>query len=228
MNTVIYFLLGVGYLVLLLWGIILAKKQKHFRLSTILLLVIVGLIYDNLIIALGRYIGEGQLLENLSYPRYWLHALFTPTLVLFAWAICVETRIPWAKGTFVKAAAVLLTLGLICYELLTSVNGLALTPKWENDVLTYENSSQSTNGVMVMIITIVLIGVGFILFRKLHFPWLFVGTFVMVFGSSLAIWFKEFPMMNILEFILMISLVLTYAFGMIRLGLETKKNKHVF
>ncbi|WP_010097388.1 hypothetical protein [Ornithinibacillus scapharcae] len=212
MNTFVYFFLGFGYLFLLLWSISLTRKEKHLKLSNIILLVIIGLIYDNFIIALGSCIGEGSLLENLSYPRYWLHALFTPTLILFAWSICMEAEISLAKKTFVKVIAFLLTLCLIGYELFTSVIGIELSANWENGLLTYESSSQSMNGVMVIVVTTVLVGVGFILWRRLHFPWLFIGTLLMIFGSGIGLWMKDFPVMNILEFILLFSLVLAKRF----------------
>lgn len=212
MNSLISFLLSFGYLFLLVWVLILIRKQNILTLSNIILLVLIGLIYDNFIIAIGKYVSVGTLLENLSYPRYWLHALFTPTLILFVWSICVEKKLTWAKNFFIKAFAWLLTLGLIVYELLTSIKGLELETKWEHGLLTYADSNHSMNGVMVIIITTVLLAIGFIFWKKLHFPWLFVGTVLMIIGSGLAIVFKGFPVMNISEFIFMYSLVLTKRF----------------
>jgi len=87
MDTFIFFMLVFGYVCLLIWGLLLAKGHGFLNLGNLLLLVILGLVYDNLIIATGRFIGEGSVLENLSYVRFWLHALFTPTLILFAWYI---------------------------------------------------------------------------------------------------------------------------------------------
>ncbi|WP_106497317.1 hypothetical protein [Lentibacillus sp. Marseille-P4043] len=213
MDTFIFFLLGFGYFCLFIWGLVLSRNYGLLNLTNVVLLVIIGLIYDNLIIAFGRFIGEGKLLENLSYARFWLHALFTPTLILFAWSICFRTGLPWAKKTFWKAVAWLMTIGGILYELLASIKGLKLKPKWKNDVLTYESAAPSDSLIMVIIITLVLGIVGFILMRKFRFPWLFIGTLVMILGGILAIWIKNFPIMNVLEFILIISLLMTRQFS---------------
>ncbi|PYF08409.1 hypothetical protein [Ureibacillus chungkukjangi] len=207
MNTIIYFLLAFGYFVLLIWGLALSKNNL-WNLTNVLLLVIVGLVYDNLIIALGKFIGEGELLKGLSYPRFWLHALFTPTLILFAWSICNKLDLPWAKKTHWKVIFGFLTIGLILYELLTSVMNLELKANHENGVLNYE-SIESTSPVMVIFVTLVLLIVGIILLKKFHFPWLLIGTIIMILGSLLAIWMKTFPIMNILEILLITSLVLT-------------------
>ncbi|MFC7686423.1 phospholipid phosphatase [Ureibacillus sp. GCM10028918] len=210
MNTFIYFLLAFGYLGLLVWGLILSKKDI-WNLTNVLLLVIVGLIYDNLIIAAGSFIGEGELLEGLSYARFCLHALFTPTLVLFAFGICSNLGLIWAKKTYWKVIFSFITLGLVVYELFTSVIGLELRAKEENGLLSYE-SVESAGPVMVILVTVVLVIVGIILLKKFRFPWLLTGTLVMIFGSLLGIWIKNFPITNILEFLLILSLLLTKQF----------------
>ncbi|MDN4494377.1 phospholipid phosphatase [Ureibacillus aquaedulcis] len=210
MNTFIYFLLAFGYVVLLVWGLILSKKNM-WNLTNVLLLVIIGLIYDNFIIAAGRFIGEGQLLEGLNYARFWLHALFTPTLVLFAFGICSKLGLPWAKKTFWKVIFGLITLALILYELFTSAIGLNLRTRKENGLLSYE-SVESAGPIMVILVTVVLVIVGIILLKNFHFPWLLIGTLVMIGGSILGIWIKNFPLTNILEFLLILSLLLTKQF----------------
>ncbi|MGY0691860.1 hypothetical protein ACW2QC_03595 [Virgibacillus sp. FSP13] len=212
MNTFLFFFLGFGYLCLFIWGLILSRNHGLLNLTNVILLVILGLVYDNLIIAFGRFIGEGNLLETLSYVRFWLHALFTPTLILFAWSICFRIGLPWAKKTFWKVLAWLMTIGLILYELLASIKELELEPKWKNGVLTYESAVQSDSLIMVIIITLVLGIVGIILMKKFRFSWLFIGTLVMISGGILAIWIKNFPIMNVLEFILIVSLLMTKQF----------------
>lgn len=209
METVLFFLLGFGYIGLFIWGIRLSKNHGLFKLSSVVMLVIIGLIYDNFIIAFGSSFGEGKLLENLSYVRYWIHGLFTPTLILFAWNICMRAGLPWAKKTVWKIFAYLLTISLILLELLTSVRGLKLEATWKNGVLTYESVGQSGNPIMVITITIVLGIVGWILLRKSHFPWLLIGTIVMMVGGGLIIWLNWFVWMNVLEFLLIVSLLRT-------------------
>jgi len=214
MNTLIYFILTIGYIGFFIWGLKLSRRNI-WTLTNTLLLVIIGLIYDNLIIAVGRFIGEGDLLEGLSYVRYLLHALFTPTLILFALGICLKLGFPWAKKTFWKGTFSLITVGLILYELFTSVIGLELKSNEELGLLTYE-SVESAGPLMVIFITIVLVIIGILLAKKFRFYWLLIGTIVMTGGSLVARWIESFPIMNILEFILILSLLLTKRFQVSR------------
>ncbi|WP_099363667.1 hypothetical protein [Fredinandcohnia onubensis] len=211
MVSFLYFLLANSYVCLFVWGIFLAKKGR-LHLTTLLLFVIIGLIYDNLIIAIGRFIGEGNVLESFSYVRFLLHALFTPTLILFAFGICMGIRLPWAKRTFWKVIAGLMTLGLILYELFTSVINLEIEPNWRNGVLTYTSTGHSNSPIMVITVTIVLGIVGFILAKKFHFYWLLIGTIVMISGGLLTIWMKQESIMNILELLLIVTLLMTWQF----------------
>lgn len=212
METMLFFVLGFGYLILFIWGIMLSKKHGWRDWTNVILLVIIGLIYDNFIIAFGSFIGEGTTLENLSYGRFWLHALFTPTLILFAWSICFKSHLPWTKNMIWKSMAYLPTIGLILYELFTSVRGLELEPNWENGVLTYDSAGQSDAPLMIILITVVLGIVGIIFIVKFRFYWLFFGILIMTSGSILGIWIQADSLMNILEFIFIVSLLLTKRF----------------
>ncbi|MBS3681313.1 hypothetical protein KGF86_14015 [Ornithinibacillus massiliensis] len=209
LNTFIYFLVGLGNFILFLWGISLARKYGFLTFANVILLVLLGLVYDNVMIALGKYIGEGHTLESLNLLRYWLHTFITPTLILFAWNTYYRTGLPTAKKTGWKVLAAILTIGLILYESLTTLVGLELRPNWKNGVLTYEGSGSA---LMVIIITIVIGVVGFILWKKFHFPWLFIGTLSMVLGGILAGWLHSFPIMNILELLFMASILMTKQF----------------
>src|SRR5699024_492121 len=182
------------------------------NISNVLLLVILGLIYDNLIIAFGRFIGEGNVLKSLSYVRIWLHALLTPTLILFAWNICYRAGFSWAKKKFWKLLAYLITISLIFYGLFSSVMGLNLKLTWKNGILSYESAGQLDSPVMVIIITLILGIVGLFLLMKIRFSWLFIGTLIMILGGILEIRIKNFPIMNVSEFLFMTSLLMTKQF----------------
>src|SRR5690625_57749 len=212
MNTVLFFVLGFSYVLLFIWGLVFTKNLGLMNLTNVFLLVIFGLIYDNLILAFGKFIGEGNLLQSLSYVRFWLHALFTPTLILFAWKISYRTDTHWAKKKFWKALANILTIGLIFYELFSSAIGLKLEPTCNHGVLSYESAGQSNSPLMVIIITLVLVIVGFNLIIEYRFFWLFIGTLIIISGAILSIWIKSFPIMNVIEYLFIVSLLLTMHF----------------
>lgn len=207
--TVLFFLLAFGYLCLFFVWFVLVSKTKWRNVTNIPLIVLLGLVYDNLIIASGSIMGEGLLLKSLSIGRYWLHAFLTPTLLLFAWGICFKTGFRWAQKTIWKVLASLLTIGLILFELIFVVMKIKLEPKWENSLLTYENIAQTSSPYMVVVVTTVLLVVGFLLIRKLHFPWLFIGTFTMIIGGVVGIWIKNPLLMNVFELLFLISIFIT-------------------
>ncbi|MCM3799917.1 hypothetical protein M4A92_15080 [Caldibacillus thermoamylovorans] len=212
METFLFLFLGFAYLCLFIWELLQVKKYGIRNHANFLILVIFGLVYDNLIIPFGRFIGEGNTLEALSKIRYWFHALFTPTLILFAWNVFHKTGLLSTRQTLWKLLAYVLTIGFIIYELLTSIIGKKLEPKWEDGVLTYENVTQPGSPLMVMVVTLVLGAVGVLLMKKLRFPWLFIGTVVMLLGGLLANWIKNFPIMNVFELLFIVSLVMTKHF----------------
>ncbi|WP_091664167.1 hypothetical protein [Alteribacillus iranensis] len=208
----LYYLLGLGYTFLLAWGLFQSKKAGFFDYTNVLLLVIVGLIYDNVVIALGSSIGEGALLQQVSYARYWIHAFFTPTLILFAWSLSWKLQLPWAHRMYGKAFSFLLTIAVILYELLVTLRGLELEPNWENGVLTYESTAAEGIPVMVVVVTLFIAMTGVFLIKKFRFPWLLIGTAIMIGGGIAGAVFPDFPMMNGLEFIFIVSLLITRQF----------------
>lgn len=209
MSTIIFYLFSFGYICLLIWGFFLAQN-KFSHTSNVLLLVIVGLIYDNVIIASGKFIGEGALLQTLSYLRFYLHAIVTPTLILFAWSMYHHMNVeePDPQPSF-KILAYLITIGLISYELMTLITGLELMAKREYGLLTYDTTSSMGMPMMIIIVMIVLGLVGFILLRVERNFWMLLGTILTFIGSILTIWFKHPALMNGFEFLLIVSLLIT-------------------
>lgn len=212
MNTTIYSLLTISYIGLFIWGIRLFLKQKQADFSIVLLLVIFGLIVDNFILSIGRLIGEGQLLENLTLLRYWLHTLFTPTLVIFVWKISEKLRLKWANSEISKLTTFLIVIGLIIYEWYQSIRNIELVASWERDTLLYESVAEQRIPLMVLVTTLIVGWVSILLWKHQKFYWLFIGTASMIVGSVLTIWLKNVPIMNLFELLFIISLLLTKNF----------------
>mgnify|MGYP000902002302 CR=1 FL=1 len=212
METFLSFFLEFAYLCLFIWELLQVKKYGIRNDANFLVLVIFGLVYDNLIIAFGRFIGEGNTLEALSKIRYLFHALFTPMLIIFAWSVFRKTGLLSIQQTFWKLLAYILTIGFIVYELLTSIIGMKLEPKWEDGVLTYENVAQPGFPFMVVVVTLILGVVGVLLMKKSRFPWLLIGTIVILLGGIIANWIKNFLIMNVSELLFIVSLVMAKHF----------------
>jgi hypothetical protein len=210
LDTVIYFILTIAYLILFVWGILLAKKYSWINIGNVVLIVILALFYDNGILALGKYIGEGNALRALNQARYWMHALFTPLLVLFAWQTLVKASLDWAKRGSLQMLILLFTLALIIIELVTVVRGLSLEPVWKQGVLSYQNKNHGMP-IMIIGVSLSLLITSIIIWWKQKWPWYFVG--IMCMGLTPALHFlKTNSIHNISEFLLMLALLATMRF----------------
>lgn len=212
MDTVIYLLLTIAYLFLFVLGILLAKGHRWTDIGNVLLMVILALLYDNGVLALGKTIGEGDLLRALNLARYYLHALITPLLVLFAWHTLVKANLKWAKKGMVPWLAVLLTLCLIFIEFATVVKGISLEPIMKYGVLSYKNVGAGDGPpIMIIGVSLALVITSIMIWMKQKWSWYFVGTVIM--GIAPMIHFlKTDAIHNIAEFVLMLSLLATKAY----------------
>lgn len=212
MDTILFTLFAIAYLILFVFAVRLFKNKRTGSVL-FLLPVIAGLVYDNGILAAGRFIGEGPLLEALNYARFWIHAFFTPLLVLFAWKTLQQADIQWAQKTWARFAAFLLTASLIGLELFTEVFGLVIQPEWSYGVLSYSSTEPASGPpVMVLIVSVVLLGASILIWRKQGWLWFFVGSFVMIVGSAVQMPVESSAVTNLFELVLLSSLVATARF----------------
>lgn len=212
MDTIIYCLLTFAYLILLAFGCYLAQRHTWADISNVLLLVILALLYDNAVLAIGHYVGEGETLRAMNLPRYWLHALITPLLILFAWRTLVHAHLHWASHRVVSGCFVLLTVGLIIFDLVVEVWGIHLEPVWTNGVVMYKKVGKSGPPLMIIGVMSALLVTSLIVWWKQKWPWYFVGILSMGLAPVIHFWLKSNAVHNIGELLLMISLLATKAY----------------
>ncbi|MDX8046860.1 hypothetical protein SH601_12780 [Gracilibacillus sp. S3-1-1] len=207
MDYYFYVLFTLMYVILLLTGLI---KQRELRLTSFLYVVIVGLIIDNAVIALGNYIGEGNLLEQLHMGRYWIHAIITPTLILFCLGLLQRVGSKKWSSNIAWCIAILLTCILILIEVIAVVLHIELKPLAEYGILHYV-PVREPGGAAVMIIAIssILLLTGFLLYRIAKWKWMLLGTLIMAIGSVIPFNIESTAFINGMELLLMISLVAT-------------------
>lgn len=116
MDTVLFLGFALAYLALLIWGLGLAARHGWWTPANLPLLVVAALVYDNAALGLGRFIGEGPLLEALNYARYYIHAAITPLLV--AWALHTLRRagFGWAQARWYQVVSIAAALALTVVE----------------------------------------------------------------------------------------------------------------
>lgn len=178
MLTAVYLIVSVIHLIFAVLGARLYGRNRSIY-TAMALIVIVGLFYDNLIIAIGSFIGEGALLKGLNSVRFVIHALFTPTLIMFAIATAQRLGVGWAQKTAVFTVFGLLTVLLIGLGVYTDIINLALVPEVEAGTLRYGNDNTAGPPIPAIVTIIVMLAVGVSLWRQHKWWVLFVGSALM-------------------------------------------------
>ncbi|HLS07529.1 hypothetical protein [Lentibacillus sp.] len=213
MDTFLYFFYSAAYLALFVWSIKITPNTQFWSLRSFIYLVFIGLIFDNTVVAVGRFAGEGDLLEILNLLRYWIHAFFTPTLVLFSLGVLRSAGIKGLNNKFAFYGTVLFTSILIVLEVLTEIRGLKLMPEWKYGVLRYV-PIEDTSGppLMILLVTLVLVISGVLLWKFDGWAWMFIGAIIMTLGSAVPVPVNSSAITNGFEVLLTISLVATKAY----------------
>jgi hypothetical protein len=183
MAAFLYPIYTVATLGLALWGVSLFQ-QSH-QISTILLIIVlVGMTYDNLIVSAGRLIDEGALLKFLNRLRFLFHNLFVPLLIVVAVKLACNAGVAWASNPIVCKGCWAIATGMVAFGLLSDFRQLELTPTTFAGTLRYK--PKSCGAPILTILTALLVAVaGFYIWQETQWLWMFVGTLVMLFGNAL-------------------------------------------
>ncbi len=158
-----------------------------------------ALVFDNAMIAFGARIGAGDFLETLSYPRFAMHAAFTPFLMLVAWLIAKAAGLAWTENKLLYAALWMLVLSMSGYGIYVDLlGGLELQPACLGDTLRYTSSapppqfcypdqvSLAGHGPPIpsIVTCIVCLIVGFALWRAKAWRWLLAAATFMLLAAG--------------------------------------------
>ena len=210
MDIWIYLFFAFAYLVLFIFMIRNMRRYGINSLSNVLVLVIIPLIYDNAILGVGSWIGEGQTLEVLNTARYWMHAIFTPLLIVFSLDVLRRARFNWANTSAALWITVIYALAAVVVELITVVLNLSLKAETKYGVLSYSTTnSPSGPPIMILMVTLALLVASILLWKRTGWFWMFVGVALMLVGSMVDIPIESGAITNAFELILLTSLVMT-------------------
>ncbi len=206
MDAIIFSIFAVLYAALFIWSI----RSHKWMLSSVILLVVAALIYDNGIIAIGHLIGEGTTLEMLNSWRFWLHAFCTPMLILFSVAMMREAGIHWAQKKWVLIVGVIYTIIAIIVEYRETLADFSIEAKQEYGALSYSATEPASGPpLMILLVLAMLLLAGIMLWRKAKWPWMLIGTVIMTIGSAVPINIGSNAITNAFELILLFTLVWT-------------------
>jgi len=176
MQTIIFLLMAVlhGIAFFLMTRLFIQNRKSYTLLAV---LASFGLFYDNLIVGIGTFIGEGALLENLNAFRFYGHALLTPLLIIFAYGVMRQLTGKYSRiwhSIFCILAVVMIGMGIMA-----DVFNLSLVPMAENGSLRYVNELSEGPPIPSIITIIVMIVVGLIVWRRVGWMWLAIASIIM-------------------------------------------------
>ncbi|GLW30499.1 hypothetical protein Areg01_34390 [Actinoplanes regularis] len=208
MLSAFFGLIAVSQLVLLALVIAMRRRRPDWALS-LLILVILALIWDNAVIAIGGTLGEGEPLRTLSVPRYVTHGLLVPLLIMVGVGLARRYGIQRLAGKAVPAVFGAFTAALIVAGIWLDVIDLDLEPTRYADTLRYTNAASHGAPIPAVVTILVLIGIGVALLVRTRQPWLLAGAvamFVAAAAGALAFWIG-----NVGELLLILSIWWTAA-----------------
>lgn len=175
MNAVIFACYALIHAALFVWA---WRNFLRWRepATVPLLLVTAGLVYDNSMIAVGDFLGEGTTLAQLSVPRFFMHAMTTPLLILTALGMVQRTGAEWARNPFAIALAASLTVAMIIAGFGSDMVNLTLESQREGGLLSYGNANAGGVPIAPTVTTLVLLAAGIIVWMKDRVAWLTLGS----------------------------------------------------
>ncbi|HUN23955.1 MAG TPA: hypothetical protein PK299_12575 [Anaerolineales bacterium] len=142
--------------------------------------VALGIAYDNLIVGIGMWVGEGSLLQSLNLPRYVFHAILTPMMAIFGFGLLRRAGIKWAQSPIAMAIVCLVATALIALGLYTDVFAGTLHLANEFGTLRYGSDSPIPGPPIPAVLTIVILMVcGLVLAIQRKWWYLLLGAVVM-------------------------------------------------
>ena len=199
-------------------------------------MIAIGLVYDNFIISIGMPLGAGPLLEMLSLPRFVMHALLTPFMMIAATQMAVAGGIRWAATPQWRIAVWVLVVAMILLGAVEHLIGLQIYPACFDGVMRYTSNlypahfcfadqvAYSAGGAPIPSIVgnVITLVVGFSLWRASGWPWLMVGALVMFAAASVPMKIYGMAPGNAGEMFLLLSYAATVnRFGRRELAAET-------
>ncbi len=208
MLTLLYFVIVLAF-AHFTWQAL--QVYRYGRTSYVLLLIIVlaGLVCDTLIIFLGRFIGEGELLKTLNAGRYLVHGVATPFLIIFGFGVLRRAGVGWTQRRMSHVLICVLTTLLVGLGIYEDVLALDLKPRVVMDTLRYTNEGGLRGPPIPAMLTILLLVFwGVILWRKSGWWWLAAGALLMFIAAGLGMG-DAFYLGNLGEVMLGLASVLT-------------------
>jgi hypothetical protein len=220
MLTVAYAAYALAQLALSVVAVGLWRRRPSLG-AMVLALPLAALVWDNAVVGLGSFIGEGALLTALTYPRFAGHALLTPIWIVTAYEFGRRGGIPWAQGDRARIGAWSLYGAMAALGVLSALVLLRLEPVRKGGLVYFTNAGGLPGPPIPAIVMVVaVLVVGMLMLKRVGWPWMLVGGVFMLFAAAVPTRVVGFWLSNTGEVALGLALVLTERF------LQAREGKH--
>ena len=191
MYSELFLLQGLLQAVLMFW-VWQLWRTTGMVIFALLLVPQFGLVWDNLIVGLGRFIGFSPVLEALSWPRFWLHWLFGTWLIVGAGVALRLAGFEFMRSARAMLMFCSLTVALMMFDLPHFWRD-SLHPVCEFDLVRYSTAVSADTlcfadqpvvraapPIASILTCFVVIICGAMLLARRKFPWMFLGGVLML------------------------------------------------
>jgi hypothetical protein len=147
-----------------------------------LLPILAWLMFDSLVIAIGNLLGEGSLLEVLSWLRFLLRALITPFLIVIAFDQAKRAGVKWTDDILVMLGCWLVIAALVTIGIVRNVMGLAIEVVQLEGIKQYREVQTLGLPIAIILAMLIVSLLGLGIWFKIRSPWLLLGGVVMLAG----------------------------------------------
>ncbi|MDH3977920.1 MAG: hypothetical protein OEU86_05340 [Gammaproteobacteria bacterium] len=196
MTSVIFFIYALAHLSTALFALRILRRYSAPG-ALIIAALSLALIWDNGLVSVGSFIGVGETLKLLSWPRFILHALITPLMVVAIAQVAAAGGIQWLTTGAGKTITWLMTAALVGYGIY-ELWIMELQPACYAGTVRYTTSASAIQycfegqetlpGVgppIASILAVFLImGFGGVLWKRHGWPWFSLGGLQMLLAAG--------------------------------------------
>ena len=186
MSIFLYTTYTILHLCLLIWGLQIWVRTRSLSVL-ITVAVTFGLIYDNLVLALGSFLAPGDFLYFISLPRFVLHQLFLPWIIYASFLYVRMAGVDWAVAAGRSKWIIWLSFFVMIMGIITRIVPLKLEPVAMDGINRYVFAAAKGPPI----VSVVAIGfaaiMGFFLWRKLGWVWVFLTSVLVFVGEAIPV-----------------------------------------
>ncbi|MFE0751861.1 hypothetical protein [Gordonia sp. NPDC058843] len=202
-NSAIMAAIGLAMIALTAYALYL--RRACGGVTWLVVLLGVALTFDNVAVAAGRWIGFGDVLYAINLPRFWVHGLMTPLIVVVAAMLAWRLGVRWSRPVLVVGT--LLVIALVVVGIVELFVALELAPATNGDALRYANAAAAGPPIPALGTVLMLVAIGVSAWRQVRSFWLTVGSVTMLVTAAAGmsvLWLGNFG-----ELVLYASIVAT-------------------